>query len=282
LDYLSSIFHSIWFQAGAGLGIIYAVYQPFKIVDENLSAEASTQVAGLLLREPSNDKKRWPDTISTIFEQLFGKSQLSWKCASRSALITCTCVLVIAPWYLLSRTATPIDRDFILYAIPISILVFLVPHYICILATRTCIDIMKRYPPLVIAVLLLLTATFFDYLIVVAVGIFGPDAVERFLDVNQVHSSEPFAGLTRSIDQGIGLMRASMVAASASAVWLWLFVVSGLVFRTVRISRVGFGRLGGALDVKNKPLATLGLVAGVLCAVLWWIYLIIGRIVGFW
>jgi hypothetical protein len=268
-----SILSSIAVQAVAGLGVFYGVYQFFKTIDENLSVQAASNIANLILGAPGSSDKPWLDVFSDMFKKVFGEKQLSWKCLSRSALITGVSMIAIAPWVALSR-GTPTDRNFLLFIIPIQIVVGLVPNFLCILITRTCIAAMRRYPWIPLAIVLLLVGTYVSYLVSV-LATFGGEEVVDFLHARAYAGPEPFAGLTRNIDEAIGVMWAALFAAMASSIWLWLFVISGMLLRFARVTRLGFNWFSRVFDLRRKPLACLGLVAGLVSGLVWWAYLLI-------
>lgn len=279
LNSLPAIFSSIEVQAVEGLGVFYAVYKFFKTIDENLNAEAAAEIANWILGSGGADQgKTWPDFFATIFGRIFGTKQLSWTCIGRSGFITCMSMALIAPWVVLSRGTRP-DKDFILFVVPTQILASVVPDYFCILITRTCISIMRRYRSILFAVILLLIATCLSYLLSVSTP-FAADEIEKLLRRGSIGSAEPFAGLKRGIDVMIGALWASVFASLASSIWLWLFVLSGLLLRGARVFRLGFHQFSKAFDIRKKPLACLGLVAGAGCALCWWCYIALIHIKG--
>ena len=57
-----------------------------------------------------------------------------------------------------------------------------------------------------------------------------------------------------------------MLTDPATSVWLWLYALSGLIVRLAR----GVGFLRDKLDIEERPLYSMRLVAGVLAALAWW------------
>jgi hypothetical protein len=55
-----------------------------------------------------------------------------------------------------------------------------------------------------------------------------------------------------------------------SSVWLWLYAASGFLLKFARRFDIGFQWFNSHVDIEEKPLSAIGLVAGALVAVLWW------------
>ncbi len=45
-----------------------------------------------------------------------------------------------------------------------------------------------------------------------------------------------------------------------TSVWLWLYVISGLIVKVGIFSGILIGRMRGIFDIDNKPLRSMGLV----------------------
>ena len=55
-----------------------------------------------------------------------------------------------------------------------------------------------------------------------------------------------------------------------TSVWIWIFALSSFVVRAATALTQGLRVLGDVFDVAEKPLSTMGYVAGGLCACAWW------------
>jgi hypothetical protein len=136
---------------------------------------------------------------------------------------------------------------------------------------------MKKYHSILLGAVLLVIASYLSYLLS-GLAMFAAAETEKVLRFGSNDNSEPFAGLKRGIDLMTGVFWASMFASLASSIWLWLFVSSGLLLRAARSMKVGFSWFNKTFDIRKKPLACLGLVAGAVCAALWWGHLIIRKL----
>jgi hypothetical protein len=267
-DSLPSIFGSLAAQFLSGLGIFYGIYNFFKTIDENLNEETSSGIADWLLGENMSNKSQWwADTFASVFDKVFGGKQLSWKCFGRSALVAIVSLLFVSPTVILLRGGAIHERYFV-SDLPVQILFNLLPVYICVFITRSSIKLMRRYHSLLLGAVLLLVAAYVSYLVAASGAILGFDRLDRL--INGSPGGEPFAGLTRSIDLGVGVIFGCLFASLGSLVWL----ASGLILSAARRLNLGFKWFNRTFDIRRKPLACLGLVAGTICAVLWWGYLI--------
>jgi hypothetical protein len=64
-----------------------------------------------------------------------------------------------------------------------------------------------------------------------------------------------------------------------TSIWLWLYAGSGFLLKAARRFDIGFDWFNRKFDIEKKPLQSIGLVAGALVAVVYWIVLIVGHIV---
>jgi hypothetical protein len=279
LKTLVAIVSSLYVQAAAGLAIFAGVYKFFKTIDENLNKETASAIADWLLGSPTEQPRHWPDAFANVFNKLFGEKQLSWKCVGVSALTTVVSLFGIAPFIVLSR-GTPVNWRYILTVIPIQVLGGLVPGYLCILLTRRCIWLLQRTRPVFLALIVVVIASYGGYLLSVT----GP-FISDFLDAHLVHryyGPEPFAGLKEGIDTMLGAVYAAILASLASTIWLWLYLFSSLILKALVKVKKGFRGFSRTLNIKEKPVACLGLVAGATCAVSWWSFLLVRFAIGGW
>jgi hypothetical protein len=71
-----------------------------------------------------------------------------------------------------------------------------------------------------------------------------------------------------------------LCAAFFTSIWLWLYAGSGFILKAARRFDIGFDWFNRKFDIEKKPLQSIGLVAGVLVAVVYWAVVIVSRVVG--
>jgi hypothetical protein len=62
--------------------------------------------------------------------------------------------------------------------------------------------------------------------------------------------------------------------------WFFLYSCSGVLLKAARRFDMGFDWFNRHFDIEKKPLQSIGLVAGVLVAVVYWAAVIVSRVVG--
>jgi hypothetical protein len=81
-----------------GVGLMYVIDKFFKFVEEKLTDDTKLEIAVWLLGVKTADHVPWPETFASVFDRVFGKKHLSWKCVRRSflasAIITAALVLL--------------------------------------------------------------------------------------------------------------------------------------------------------------------------------------------
>jgi hypothetical protein len=55
-----------------------------------------------------------------------------------------------------------------------------------------------------------------------------------------------------------------------TSIWVWLYAGSGFLLRAARRFDIGFAWFNRKFDIEKHPLSAIGLVAGAIVAVLWW------------
>jgi len=82
------------------------------------------------------------------------------------------------------------------------------------------------------------------------------------------------ASITKEIRHGIAhfLIKAFVIVIPVfiSSIWLWLYAGSGLILKAARSLDLGYEWFSRHFDIENKPLSSIGLIAGTLVAVVYW------------
>lgn len=63
-----------------------------------------------------------------------------------------------------------------------------------------------------------------------------------------------------------------------SSTWLWLYAASGFLLKAARHFDIGFDWFNRHFDIEHKPLSAIGLVAGALVALVYWVAVVVGRL----
>ena len=92
---------------------------------------------------------------------------------------------------------------------------------------------------------------------------------EHILQYHLPMLSHPIKLMT---DLGTHLVQALFmyVGGLFALLWLWLYVGSGLILKAARRFDIGFNWFNCKFDIEKKPLSSIGLVAGVLVALIYW------------
>lgn len=68
-------------------------------------------------------------------------------------------------------------------------------------------------------------------------------------------------------------------SALLTSVWLWFYAGSGFLLKFARRFDLGFQWFNRRFDIEKKPLSSIGLVAGSLVALIYWVAVIVSRVV---
>ena len=71
----------------------------------------------------------------------------------------------------------------------------------------------------------------------------------------------------------------SLYSAFFTSIWLWLYAGSGFLLKASHRIYEAAEPMNADMDIEQKPLQSIGLVAGPLVAVVYWVVVIMGRIV---
>src|ERR1039457_6711472 len=95
-DTLTTITHLIQSPPGqlaAGGVLAGIVWKFFERVEAVLTDQTKLEIAVWLLGVKVGQKvEPWPDTFAEVFDRVFGKKHLSWKCFLRSSIASCAAI----------------------------------------------------------------------------------------------------------------------------------------------------------------------------------------------
>jgi hypothetical protein len=83
----------------------------------------------------------------------------------------------------------------------------------------------------------------------------------------------------RISDFGFNFSTLTIYPAFLTSIWLWLYAGSGFLLKAVRRFDIGLEWFNRRFDIEKKPLRSIGLVAGALVAALYWVAVIMSRII---
>jgi hypothetical protein len=64
-----------------------------------------------------------------------------------------------------------------------------------------------------------------------------------------------------------------------TSIWLWLYAGSGFLLKSTCGLDIGFEWFNRKFDIEKKPLQCIGLISGSLVAVVYWVVVIVARLV---
>lgn len=292
-DVLTTITHLINSPPGqlaAGGVLAGIVWKFFERVEALLTDDTKLEIAIWLLDRKAIGPtvQNWPTTVTKLFNRVWGDRHFSWKCLWRSSLASyvlgaaiMVVTLVRLHDYTSLRSVGP-WRAFVILGFVSSV----IPDYISLLETRGVLAIMKRIQiPIVWSLFVCI-----DIALTFATGWLGTYGMfyvcARYRTFLFTHA---LVDLPRS---GIAVL-ATIYGVSFSgrrnvlldvfwntpylifptfftSVWLWLYAGSGFVLKAARRFDIGFDWFNRKFDIEKKPLQSIGLVAGVLVAVVYW------------
>lgn len=201
----------------------------------------------------------WHRTFCDLFDAVFGRNHLTWKCARRSALASLLSVVVI--WFFMGKVGligARLDADLSLgWLLALALGVNLVADYLSLYETRWLIGQMHRVKTAPLQALLLLVDLVVSATIIwVAILLFVRSPIYSLFQ-ERLHTGE-----TASFAEILGVFSIFSVlfySTFLTSLWTWAYI-----FSTWMIRLFGKLRLAHWLDVEHQPLTILGYVlAGV-------------------
>lgn len=227
----------------------------------------------------------WPSTFANVFDSIFGKKHLSWRCFWRSCVASLIAVIVVTsiwgvlrPEHLASYLVGLQDwlGDDMLVGLLAFVILNLFPDYISLLESRYIIRRMStaqhspgRILSLLVLDVVLTVSIFFAALLPLAfIGAyaFGVSALEVYTKV-MAEILEHGVFLSSEYDSlSFGIF---FYTTFFTSVWVWLYAISGLVIQLAGYLGIGFNRLKWFLDIENKPLHSLGVISMLLVTLIY-------------
>ena len=282
-------------------GIVWGFFKGVEsVLTENTKLEIAVWLVGM---KPLGPKAQpWPDTFAKVFDRVFGKKHISWRCFWRSALassLVYVVVLLISFW--ISGSAFP-SRNRAAYVMLFLLIAGSVAFdYASLLETRLVLALMRRFRSsavwfafLVLDLGCTLVTSVMAYVMwgrlleVIAyewVGDWSFGFVEIVIRaylgylVLYLHHLG-FAVVPSLTDTNGNILLPYYASGLVTSVWLWLYAGSGFLLKAARRFDIGFDWFNRKFDIEKKPLQSIGLVAGALVALVYWVAVIVSRVVG--
>jgi hypothetical protein len=288
------LWQAVAIQFGLGLGLFYGVTKFFDVVGDRLNDDTKLEIAVWLLGVKVGQKlEPWPDTFAKVFDRVFGKNHLSWRCVWRSCVISYVLLVFAAVIY--TQVRFPSGHFIRGLRFPgwphmamffgITLFTNVLPDYLSLLESRFVLRLMARTRSggvwtggLVLDVWLTLLIAFLPILILsgVLARRFDPLSVLR---AGWSSIRHPF-DFTRDV-YGYAVQNPVVIfPAFFTSIWLWLYAGSGFLLKAARRFDIGFDWFNRHFDIEKKPLQSIGLVAGALVAVVYWVAVVVSRVVG--
>jgi len=263
----------------AWLGIITGIRKLFKDTEEDVLPGFKKSVAAWIQNlKPAEKITNWPDQFAQLFDSVFGKKHFTLKCFLRSSLASLiSATLMFFIWGILRPNefhAFYLDPDlvynFLILLFFVGIL-NLIPDYFSLLETRYMLRWLNNSYSVKRAILGILidglvTAVIFWIglnILSVLVLVFVSDTsfVVLFIKINKEFLTLylPLKA-TQMYILPLGITFYSTFFTSA---WLWLYVISGIILKSLKYFGVMVEKAGKIFDLENKPISALGNVASV-------------------
>ena len=309
LDIITKLVQSPPGQLATGGVLAVIVWKSFERVESILSEDTKLEIAVWLLerKKLSSTFQNWPDTFTKVFDAVFTAKHLSWRCFLRSTAASASLFMVVFQLQLHFSRLSQFDLSE--NVIVSSLLFGAVVDYLSLVESRMCLSFMRQHD----GVLALITMVVLDLLFTLLFSSIAGTAWASFQTINRefymlgLPRSEFFGGWLSSIFVEFicrfrfypiftltGLRPSYMVAgegvaynfalpyyASAlfTSIWLWLYAGSGFLLKSTCGLDIGFEWFNRKFDIEKKPLQCIGLISGSLVAVVYWVVVIVARLV---
>jgi hypothetical protein len=302
LDRLINALESPLARISYGFGIILGVKKFFKEVEDELADSVKQRMAQWLLRPRTTPFQSWSSTFIDMFDTVFTSRHYSLKCFLRSCLASYAAVAITGLLWLVFRVPLMMIFGRARVGAAGSLWMFLgfalfanvFPDYLSLLKTRKLLSLMRNSGALRRMFLLVLDFTI-AYIIATVTTVIAFTFMFAFYAPLQPGISRwsyefTFSHLGGFFWQMLSYHLFSLrvprwgvfsvmwfIPAFFASIWVWLYVGSGVLVRAVHhldSVRVLMSRI---LNVENGPLRSVGLIAGLILALIYWTVLILAK-----
>ena len=258
-------------------GIVTGTAKSFDWLDGMLSDKGRKSIAQWLMNEPGDaSHDSWAAVFPYLIDRVFGPRVLSIRFFFRSCVASVIAILVVSAmmYGVVWRVR---DWNFLWYT-EIKLLICsigsnMLPDYWSLVLSRAIVRMMEKRPkPGAIAALLVLDTALtvciglasanLGLYILVRGGIPLKKLLGNLLEVSFLREATLHeAGLAGTL---IIFMRILFYSSFFTSVWVWLYVASGVLVKTLQRGRLVWRNISPYLDIENRPLRAMGRVAGLL------------------
>lgn len=294
------------------LGTCVGIFWLFEKAEDNISEDTKIAISLWLLGlKMPESLPSWFATFAAVFDRIFGKRHLSWRCFYRSCFASLLSVSMLELICLSRIFGEGIGGNIGNYSREISLVaVFAIyfnflPDYVSLLETRYMIrwliksnSTMQKLFPIFIDFMATTLISFFtvaaftfygSFLFVKAFTTFAEIPLPTLHQALRFVISEPilfFEQVYLTYISGI-LFRPSVASLGRfdipaifiystyfTSLWVWLYTISGLVLKLFRLFDPGINFFRKVFDIENKPLRSIGYVSALLITLIYVIALI--------
>ena len=257
------------------------IWKLFERCEKAATDEARKIASNWMLKyKPGENISRLSDIFCNIFDDVFGKKHLSWKCFIRSCIAsTISVFVVLLIWIgLRPNEAGNIDLSSSLTCICTWILILnLVPDYLSLLQTRLIVAKIKTQPKnnaiwLLIDLILTSIIAISVWLILFLVRSFfvyslTDDSVGNFDELWATF--EMILPLENDDSPDVPSPGVVFYSTFFTSVWLWLYMISGMLTQLSNSVNNVFGFINRFFFRDDQPFISLGAISIVLITCLY-------------
>ena len=263
----------------SALGIVTGTAKSFSWLDGMLNDRGRKAIAHWLMNAPEDaSHDSWTNVFPSLIDRVFGPRVLSIKFFLRSCVASAIAILVVS--VIMIRGIEGWDWDTARTEIP-QLLIFsigsnMLPDFCSLVLSRAVLRMMERWPtPGAITVLLGLDTALTGCIGLVSgnLGLFVMlIGTQNQVTLRQVLGNlleTEFLGEATLREAGLSgamiiSMRIFFFSAFFTSVWVWLYVVSGVLLKMIRRVGMVWRNVSPYLDIEKRPLKALGRIAGLL------------------
>ncbi|HEV2499430.1 MAG TPA: hypothetical protein VGY31_07630 [Terriglobia bacterium] len=270
------------------LGLFYGVQRFFKEVEDKLAAGTKEKITAWLLNVKISEAFRsWKDTFPEIFDRVFGANHVSWKCFARSSFMSVLIALAVS---ILTLRLQAVRFTGFFFVTIVMLCSNLLPDYASLLKSRYLIKLSRNWSTGA-SLLLFFIDLCGSYLCAVAAYYLGFEIL-----INAAKLCAFFGKYTHSIPVLFGVLglalKMVMVYGFVSPRYLWLYpafwvplwlllyVCSGFLLKGSITFELGMRWINRTLDIKMKPLQSIGLVSGFIIAIFYLMFPIVTSLIS--
>lgn len=241
--------------------------------------------------------EKWPNTFIEIFDRVFTKKHLSFKCFFRSTLASYVSAIIIFIIYIIINPkffsdlidgADSIENiaEFARSGI-VAILFFnMFPDYISLLETRFILKKIKQsvttakiiallFMDLLFTTLSIFVPWFIFTVILTEIakafaGMFNTDVSSTSTSVITYLKDTFDLFISSCMFTGeVGVLGVVIYTTYLTSVWIWLYVMSGiLIKKIITPALISVDLIKNKIDIDNKPLESIGFISNVIVSVI--------------